>query len=181
MRKFKLESFFEPAPPKLSRLFGYRGAWRWVAFYWNGGGKGPCFPWHHDGHATGPVNRFAWEAFINHRLVLAHNYHRQDGFAIKRFEFGSDRFAARHWLLLDRQQRCLFAGPESGAAKFITTVMDQQPGRMENKGPESVAQAETRDQIAFDKDGAMKGISDMVVWMDRRVAVLEKDGRWPMY
>jgi hypothetical protein len=181
MRNFKLESFLEPAPPKLSWLFGYRGAWRWIAFYWDGGGKGPCFPWHFDGHATGPVNRSAWEAFINHRLVLAHNYRREDGYAIKRFEFGSDRFASSHWLLLDRQERCLFAGPESEVAKFITLSMDQRPGKGAQGGAETALPDDSHDQIASDQDGAMKGISDMVSWLDRRVGILEKNGKWPIF
>lgn len=181
MRNLKLEPFFEPAPPKLSRLFGYRGSCRWVAFYWNGGGKGPCFPWHFDGNATGPVNRSAWEAFINHRLVLAHNYRREDGYAIKRFEFGSDRFAASHWLLLDRQERSLFAGPESEVAKFITTCMEQLPAKGAEGGSEAALRDESHDRIATDQDGAMKGISDMVGWLDRRVSILEKSGKWPIF
>jgi hypothetical protein len=180
MRNIELESFLDPAPPKLSRLFGYRGAWRWVAFYWNGGGKGPCFPWHFDGHATGPVNRSAWEAFINHRLVLAHNYHREDGFAIKRFEFGSDRFAASHWLLMDRQERCLLAGTESEVTKFITICMNQRPAKAAEGGAETALRDGSPDQIATDQDGAMKGIADMVEWLDRRVSILEKSGKWPI-
>jgi hypothetical protein len=181
MLNFELESFFDPAPPKLSRLFGYRGSWRWVAFYWNRGGKGPCFPWHFDGHATGPVNRSAWEAFINHRLVLAHNYHREDGFAIKRFEFGSDRFAASHWLLLDRQERCLLAGPEFEVAKFITVCMDQRPAKGGGGSAETALRDESPDPIATDHDGAMKGIADMVDWLDRRVSFLKKSGKWPIF
>lgn len=181
MRNFELESFLEPAPPKLSRLFGYRGAWRWVAFYWSGGGKGPCFPWHFDGHSTGPVNRSAWEAFINHRLVLAHNYRREDGYAIKRFEFGSDRFASSHWLLLDRQERCLFAGSESEVAKFITICMDQRLAKGAEEGAETALRDESYDMIESDRDGVMKGISDLVGWLDRRVSILEKNGKWPIF
>ena len=180
MRNIKLESFFEPAPPKLSRLFGYGGAWRWVAFFWNGGGKGPCFPWHYDGHATGPVNRSAWEAFINHRLVLAHNYRREDGYAIKRFEFGSDQFAASHWLLLDRRERRLFAGPESQVATFVTISMEQFPAEGAEGDTETAVRDDSRGLTVSDQDGAMKGISDMVGWLDRRVAILEKSGKWPI-
>lgn len=181
IRNFTLESFLETAPPQLSRLFGYTGALRWVAFYWNGGGEGPCFPWHFDGHETGPVNRSAWEAFINHRLVLAHNYRREDGFAIKRFEFGSDRFAASHWLLLDRQERCLFAGPKSEVAKFITMFMDQLPGKWAANGPEILQRDASHSQSDPIQDGAMKGISDMVAWLDRRVSILKKNGNWPIF
>jgi hypothetical protein len=181
MRNFKLDSFLEPAPPKLSWLFGYRGVRRWVAFYWNGGGKGPCFLWHFDGYATGPVNRSAWEAFINHRLVLAHNYRREDGYAIKRFEFGSDQFSSNHWLLLDRQERRLFAGPESEVAKFITLSMDQLPAKGPQGGTEAARQDQSHNQIASDQDGAMKGISDMVAWLDRHVSILEKSGKWPIF
>jgi hypothetical protein len=180
MRNIKLESFLEPAPPKLSWLFGYSGAWRWVAFYWDGGGKGPCFPWHFDGHATGPVNRSAWEAFINHRLVLAHNYCREDGYAIKRFEFGSDRCASSHWLLLDRLERRLFAGPESEVATFITQSMDRLPGKGAEGDTETALRDESRDPIASDQDGVINGISDMVGWLDRRVSILEESGRWPI-
>jgi hypothetical protein len=180
MRNFEIEHFLEPAPPKLSRLFGYRGERRWVAFYWNGGGKGPCYPWHFDGYATGPVNQSVWEAFINHRLVLASNYRREGGHAVKRFEFGSDRFAASHWLLLDRQECCLFAGPESEVAKFIAVFMDQRPAKGAESGSETALREESHDRNAPDQDGSMKGISDMVAWLNRRVSILEKSGRWPI-
>jgi hypothetical protein len=127
------------------------------------------------------VNRSAWEAFINHRLVLAHNYRREDGYAIKRFEFGSDQFASSHWLLLDRQERCLFAGPESEVAKFITLSMDQLPANGAQNDTATALRDESYAQIASEQDGAMKGISDMVGWLDRRVSILEKSGKWPIY
>jgi hypothetical protein len=181
MQNFTLESFLDPAPPLLSRLFGYRGIRRWVSFYWNGELKGPRFPWHFDGHATGPVNRSAWETFINHRLVLAHNHRREDGYAIKRFEFGSERYAASHWLLLDRQDRRLFAGTEAEVKRFISIVMDQLPDKEARSHSEIVPRDASHSRIEPRKGGALKGIADMVGWLDRRVSMLEESGQWPIF
>jgi hypothetical protein len=181
MQNFKLEPFFEPAPPRMSRLFGYKGSYRWIAFYWNGHGKGPRFPWHFDGHTVGAVNRSVWEAFMNHRLVLAYNYHRKDGYATMRFQFGSDRFNASHWLLLDRQGRSLYAAPESEAARFITRFRDQRPAGGAQRCTETALEAQSRKAVASRQDGVMKGISDMVSWLDRRVDILATSGKWPFF
>ncbi len=181
IQNFTLEPFLEPVPPHLSRLFGYKGAWRWVAFYWNKAEKGPRFPVHFDGHATGPVNLTAWEAFFNHRLVLAYNHRREDGYAIKRFEFGGERSPANHWLLLDRQKRCLYAGPESEVAKFVSIFMDQLPdhGSAEN-GDRSEKEPSSRKK-KFDHQESVESLSDMIKWLDHRVAALESSGRWPVF
>jgi hypothetical protein len=180
MQNFTLELFLETAPPRFSRLLGYRGSWRWVAFYWNSMSKGSCFPRHFDGHAYGPVNQAAWDAFFDHRLILAFNHRREDGYAIKRFEFGGERTSASHWLLLDRQERRLYAGSEAEVVKFIHIFMDQRPARKEVKRVQEPQQEEAGRRNE-NPQGAIRQIIEMTAWLDERLAMLEKAGKWPIF
>ena len=181
VQNFTMELFFDTAPPRLSRLLGYRGSWRWVAFYWNSKSKGPCFPRYFDGRAHGPVNQAAWDAFFNHRLIWAYNHRREDGHAIKRFEFGGERASASHWLLLDRQERHLYAGPEAEIVKFINIFMDQIPTEEDAKTGKESQPENNAGQHNAKAHGAISQIADMTAWLDERLAKLAKAGKWPIY
>ena len=94
-----------PVPPMLEDAIGYDGPARWVAFYWQSAGDECCWD---DGRAslTG-ANWGAYLAYTQHRAVWPH---------LALYDFGSSDEPARHWLVLDRETRQLYAAPWDVAA-----------------------------------------------------------------
>lgn len=97
-----------PVPPTLEAAIGYDGAARWVGFYWQPAGDEVCWD---DGRAslTG-ANWGAYLAYTQHRAVWPH---------LALYDFGSSDEPARHWLVLDREARQLYAAPWDVAAAAL--------------------------------------------------------------
>ena len=181
MQNFAIELFLDIAPPNMARMFGYKGSWRWLAFYWSSVPEGGCIPRHFDGHSYGAADIYAWDAFFNHRLILAHNHRREDGHAIKRFDFGNEYTVATHWLLLDRFNRRLYAGPEVEVAQFVNIFMEQKSSLNEDHSRQSSNLAGKGRDASTDSRSDRTDISQMTAWLDERLAMIEKSGKWPIY
>jgi hypothetical protein len=175
-----MELFSEHTPPYLEQLFGYQCSNRWVAFFWgklvNNRASGYCF----DGQIFNPLNALAWDTFFSHPLVVAMNHKRIKGYAVRRFDFGDMLQTSKHFLLLDRQQRCLHAAKKTCALehfqmKMLSANRDAAPPDFH---PSHNLKEPKRRISPFSK-GALQMIADMTAWLDNRKVLLERTGRWP--
>lgn len=87
-----------PVPPMLEAALGYNGHMRYVAFYWDAEADTVRY----DDGATDEEADF--EAFD--LMVL----HEKTAPALAEYDLGSDGEIPRHFLLLDRRERALYAG-----------------------------------------------------------------------
>lgn len=175
-----MELFSEHTPPDLEQLFGYHYYKRWVAFFWgkliNFRASGYCF----DGETFNPLNALAWDTFFGHPLVVAMNHKRIKGYTVRRFDFGDMLQTSRHFLLLDRQQRRLFAAKKSFALNHLQMEMQSA-----NRGDtptyfrplHNLKESEGRGSPI--SKGALQRIADMTAWLDNRKVSLERTGQWP--
>ena len=175
-----LEFFSEHTPPDLEQLFGYQCSKRWVAFFWgkliNHRASGYCF----DGDRFSPLNALAWDTFFGHPLVVAMNHKRIKGYAVKRFNFGDMLQASRHFLLLDRQQRHLYAAQKSCALEHLKMGMrstNKTDAPSNFRTPPFLKEPELR--VLPTSKGSLQMIEDMSAWLDSRKLMLEKTGQWP--
>ena len=176
-----LELFSEHTPPNLERLFGYHSSKRWVTFFWgtiiNHRASGYCF----DGETFYPLNALAWDTFFGHPLVVAMNHKRIKGHAVKRFDFGDLHQTSRHFLLLDRRQRCMHAAQKPDVLEHIQMEMQSLNRR---HTPPNLSQPpipwESVGQVSPASKGALQMIADMTSWLDDRKSWLEKTGQWPI-
>lgn len=95
-----------PTPPMLEMAIGYGGPARFVAFYWGGGDES----YFDDGRLSATADWQPYLLFVQHRAV----WHGLVG-----YDFGSSDAPARHYLVLDREQRRLFAAPANDAGRFL--------------------------------------------------------------
>lgn len=175
-----MELFSEHTPPGLEQLFGYQCSKRWVAFFWgklvNNRASGYCF----DGKIFYPLNGLAWDTFFSHPLVLAMNYKRINGYAVRRFNFGDMLQTSRHVLLLDRHQRRLHAAKKPYALKHLK--MEMQFANRSDAPPNLHLPPIIREpegQVSPISKGALQMIADMTAWLDNRKVLLERTGEWP--
>lgn len=95
-------------PPMLETAFEYNGAKRWVAFYWEPAGDE--LAWEDGQRGVTGANWSAYLAFTQHRAVWP---------TLAPFNFGSSEESAEHWLVLDCQERKLYAAPKRSARAFL--------------------------------------------------------------
>ncbi len=175
-----MELFSEHTPPNIERLFGYQHSNRWVAFFWgkiiNHRACGYCF----DGEIFNPLNALAWDTFFGHPLVVAMNYERIKGHAVKRFDFGDMLQTSRHFLLLDRQKRRLHAAQKPFAMEHLKMEIvstNREDPRTDLNSPR--ISCRSGGLVSPASTGALQMIADMTAWLDHRKVLLEKTGRWP--
>ena len=99
-----------PAPPNFEQAMGYPDDRRWVAFYW-ADDKPVC----NDGDGPWDLRLTGWAAYVEHEFVR---------YLIDGFEFGSPGNIAKHWLLLDRQERFFYFGAPAAVATFLDQEID---------------------------------------------------------
>lgn len=99
------------APPMLAVALGYSGAARFVAFYWVGDHLVLV-----DGRLSTSAEWAAWHVFTTHPSVEP---------ALRSFSFAGDWEDAPHWLLIDRFEEALYAGP----APLVRAVVSEQHPR----------------------------------------------------
>ena len=100
-----------PVPPSFGEILGYRGTARYVGYYWKGGEL--CW---HDGQAGGNNAQWhAWRLWEQHPRVAPY---------LQPFEFVNDYGAPKHWLVLDRLGRRIYAG----AAEVARAALEAQHG-----------------------------------------------------
>ncbi len=97
-----------PVPPMLEAAIGYDGPARWVAFFWQSAGDEAC--WDDGRSSLCGANWGAYLAYTQHRAVWPH---------LALYDFGSSDEPARHWLVLDRETRRLYAAPWDVAAAAL--------------------------------------------------------------
>ena len=102
-----------PPPQIFEKALGYRGENRWVAFYWE-----PCgdeLMWD-DGIASADGQWPAWLIFIYHPPIVP---------ILHQYNLGSSDEEARHWLLLDREERVFYIGDRKIVHEFLVKSAPQ--------------------------------------------------------
>jgi hypothetical protein len=174
-----MELFTEHMPPNLDGLFGYRHSNRWVGFFWGREIGGHIYGYVFDGKAFDPLNQMAWDTFFSHPLIVAVNHRRIDGHAAKKFEFGDAHQTSEHWLMLDRRENLLYAAPKTLARRHLRAEKSSATVSR-SKFTIDLSLIEKHGQPATGSKSALKMITDMTAWLDRRKADLQKHGQWPM-
>jgi hypothetical protein len=171
-----MELFTEHAPPHLDSLFGYRNSNRWVGFFWGRKIGRQIHGYVFDGKEFSPINRLAWDTFFSHPLIVAMNYQRINGCAVKKFEFGDEHQPSKHWLVLDRQESRLYAASKASARSHLraekSSAVEQRSNFTDNPSRYG--------QTVPGSGGALEMIAEMTAWLDRRKAYLQQQGRWPI-
>lgn len=104
-----------PVPPMLEQALGYPGQARLVAFFWSPLGDEAVF---NDGWCSGDADWTAYLAFVEHPTVEPH---------LRPFDLGSSEDEARHWLVLDREERTLSILPAREAAALLQQQWGTRP------------------------------------------------------
>ena len=176
-----MELFTEHTPPDIEGLFGYRNSNRWVGFFWGRKIGGHNHGYVFDGKVFSPLNQLAWDTFFSHPLILAMNYRRIDGCAVKKFEFGDEHQLSRHWLVLDRQENRLYAASKACARSHLRTEKSSTIGQRSNFADNLTRRENHYGQTAPPLKGALEMIAEMTAWLDHRKAFLQRNGQWPMF
>lgn len=175
-----MELFTEHTPPNLDGLFGYRNSNRWVAFFWGRKIGGQIHGYVFDGKMFSPLNQLAWDTFFNHPLIVAMNYHRINGSAAKKFEFGDEHQPSQHWLVLDRRESRLYAASRTCARSHLRTEKASATEQRSNFADNPSFIEKLYGQTATGSKGALEMIAEMTAWLDHRKAYLQQNGQWPM-
>lgn len=175
-----MDLFTEHTPPDLEALFGYRYSNRWVAFFWGRKIGVQIYGYVFDGKAFSPINQLAWDTFFSHPLIVAMNYQRINGCAVKRYEFGDEHQPSEHWLVIDRQERLLYAASRACARDHLRAEKSTVAGQPNNFISNPSFKEKPDGQTASDSKGALEMIAEMTAWLDRRKAYLQQHGQWPM-
>jgi len=105
--KTGLTYLFLPVPPMFEKCVGYMGKSRFVAFFW-GLCDELCFL--DDSLDSGTLDSAGWLVFTEHPFVRLH---------FQPFDFGSAELPARHYLLLDREERRFYVGKGEAIEGFL--------------------------------------------------------------
>lgn len=172
-----LEHVAAPVPPNLAEALGYRGASRFVAFWWDADDK-LAFS---DGvrSQTGGLRWFVWKIYLGHLAVLPH---------VMGFNFGASDAEAEHRLVVDRRDGRLHAGAAAAVAAFLRSTQSasepstSRPAAEEaidvallvrNKIEEVRVSQEDRDRIAarVQRDQALEHqvYQELQAWLDRQL------------
>ncbi len=125
LRPFRI---YVPVPPMLAEAIGYTGQVfghplnaRWVGFYWERSGDEANYD---DGRASGTGEYTGYQAFVDHPKVAVH---------LRHFDFGSSETQPHHYLLLDRDERRLYALPARLAQQFLHLQWSEKDRPSENQ------------------------------------------------
>lgn len=153
-----------PVPPMLEAAIDYDGDARWVGFYWEPAGDEASFD---DGQiSVCGANWGAYLGYTQHRAVWPH---------LALYDFGSSDEPARHWLVLDRCDRKLYAGPWQLASAFLRR---QERPPVEGQEPRELPTAEEllailRADLHLDPEDITAQIAEadqryteMSIWLD---------------
>lgn len=96
-----------PPEPLLERALGYTGEARFMATWWQPEGDDAMVS---DGLTTATGQWQGYLAFVDHEAVHLH---------LMDYELGSSERPARHWLVIDRQERRAWIGKNGDARAFL--------------------------------------------------------------
>jgi hypothetical protein len=159
-----------PVPPTLEHALGYEGERRFVAFYWEQSGDELCWS---DGRSSLCGAEWpAWLAYTRHPAVRPH---------LQGWDFGSSDGPAQHWLLLDREERSLWAGRWDHTAMFLAALAraedeaEREPwaGDAEASGPSFIDHLE----LARFLEGAWEEVAASVTMEQVEERMRESDRR----
>jgi hypothetical protein len=160
-----------PVPPMLEEALGYTGTARLVAFYWTPMGDEAMYD---DGVQSGDGEWPAWLSFVQHPKVEPQ---------LGPYDLGSSESEARHWLVLDRTARALYALPVRTAAALLHQQWADRPDAPPVlESPEEVAalldaitdvanwQETTIDVAAVERRMEEQGarLEALLVWLDQQ-------------
>lgn len=153
-----------PVPPMLEEAIGYDGSARLVAFYWQPAGD-EC-TWDDGRCSVCGANWGAWLAYIQHPTVWPH---------LLPYDLGSSEALAEHWLVLDRAERRLYAGPWRAAAEMLRHQYDHLGDPTPSPLPtveDLIAALEARplpdmSEIALAVARADRLQEDLITWLDQ--------------
>ncbi|HZA28988.1 MAG TPA: hypothetical protein VE735_05250 [Gammaproteobacteria bacterium] len=159
-----------PVPPVLEQALGYDGKARYVAFYWELAGDE--LAWADDRVSIIGANWHAWLMYIQHPSV-AH--------CLEPYELGNSDESARHWLLLDRQERILYVGTTPDVACFLAQHTPPVPAisreqleatvdflRLEAAAFKKV-QPPDPSEIRKHKEEQARLLDELVAWLPRNI------------
>jgi hypothetical protein len=112
-----IEAIDAECPPMLAEALGYEGALRHVAFWRSPAGDVLRYA---DGETQGEGILAAWLTFVEHPGVWPR---------LIAYGFGSGTEPARHWLLVDRQERRLSAGTPRAVSRFLAASVPDEVRR----------------------------------------------------
>lgn len=99
-------------PPMLLRASGYTGDAHYVALYWGIGDE----LYVNDGVRSFTGHWMTFHSWCNHFRILSH---------LTSYDFGSCEAEARHWLIVDREQKQLFVVGAEPAVAFLRAQWGQ--------------------------------------------------------
>jgi hypothetical protein len=156
-----------PVPPMLEEAMGYDGEARLVAFYWGGGDEA----YYADGYRSACGEWDAFLLFIEHPAVAP---------ALQGYDFGSSEDEARHWLILDREQRHLSVAPVATAQRLLKVqwkrpepepvlVVDEEAWARLVAEIEARAAQITPQQIMAAMQAHQQLLHELRAWLDRQL------------
>jgi hypothetical protein len=134
-----------PVPPMLEETLGYMGKARLVAFYWTPMGDEAMVD---DGVQSGDGEWPAYRGFVEHPKIEPQ---------LRAYDLGSSDGEARHWLVLDREARALYALPVRTAAALLH---QQWAGR-----PDAPPVLESPEEVA----ALLDAITDVANWQEATI------------
>ena len=141
-----------PVPPRLAEAFGYDGAVRYVAFYWEPVGDELMFD---DGRRAGTGEWYAFQQWREHPTVAAH---------VQDVNLGYSDLEATHWLIIDREHDLAYVAHVSTAQAFLN---EQHPP------PRPIPQEELHELQAVVAEALQHAVKDVRIDRDQ----IERDAR----
>jgi len=158
-----LDRLDAPVPPMLERALGYRGDALLVAFFRDEGQFA-----YSDGRITFcGTDGQGWQTFLRHPVVAA---------TVQGYRLGSAREPARDWLLLDREQRSLYAGDHQDVEDILlaqwldTSLADLDVARTVETLLQDLADSEGAAGPTERRPGPAEGSAGALrSWLDRQL------------
>jgi hypothetical protein len=120
-----------PVPPQLEQAIGYEGNGRFVSFTWTPYGDEAYFD---DGRFSGTGDWDGYLTFVQHPAVAP---------LLAGYQLGDSDREAKHALVLDRQERKLYAAPMREAGSFL----DRQWPPIPNPEPVTMTKEEVEHAV----------------------------------
>ncbi len=151
-----------PVPPMLEEALGYQETARYVGFYWGAGDESYV----NDGRYMTTGEWDAFLLFVRHWSVEPH---------LRGYNLGSSEDEARHWLILDREERQLIVAPVAIAQQVLQSQWKQPEAE-----PVLVVDEAEWEQLVQDLQARMKtiGQDQVLALMHQHQIVVQDLAAW---